>query len=94
MNVHPNQPPGKRPRSGSNTPMRPGPQSCNQIAPTAAEQIARAVRLPRPRPRPRAAVRELLGLLSVCPHYWPWPLVQVLADLLAAVGGSPGKDRA
>ncbi|MCI0460211.1 MAG: hypothetical protein L0Z62_24940 [Gemmataceae bacterium] len=88
MNVHPNGPPGKRPGSDSAMSLKPGPQPCNQIAPTAAEQIARALSFPQPRLDRPAAVRELLGLLTAEPHLWPWPMGRVLADLLAAFGGT------
>jgi hypothetical protein len=67
-------------REGPNWPqlLKPGPQGCNQVAGSFAEQIAR-VYDPRPRPSSGRRLERLLGTLKSCQ-----------AEIREALGQSPG----
>jgi hypothetical protein len=77
-----NNPSGKRPVGHRSASSRPGPQPCNQIAGTAAEQIARALRLELKPLQPGATVPALLGILHADPRCSRRALGEVLADQL------------
>jgi hypothetical protein len=77
-----NNPSAKRPVGHRSASSRPGPQPCNQIAGTASEQIARALRLQLQPLQPEGSVPALLGILHVDPRRSRRTLGDVLADLV------------